>query len=91
MGYEAIPAGKDIPNDFNVIIEIPAQSDPVKYEVDKDTQTLWVDRFIGTGTSTCASDTATGLCLLNISVRVGKAKSTPRVANARISPRLTAC
>lgn len=52
MGYEAIPAGKDIPNDFNVIIEIPAQSDPVKYEVDKDTQTLWVDRFIGTGTST---------------------------------------
>ena len=30
MGYEAIPAGKDIPNDFNVIIEIPAQSDPVK-------------------------------------------------------------
>ena len=49
MGYEAIPAGKDIPNDFNVIIEIPAQSDPVKYEVDKDTQTLWVDRFIGTG------------------------------------------
>lgn len=49
MGFEAIPAGKDIPNDFNVIIEIPAQSDPVKYEVDKDTQTLWVDRFIGTG------------------------------------------
>ena len=49
MGYEAIPSGKDIPNDFNVIIEIPAQSDPVKYEVDKDTQTLWVDRFIGTG------------------------------------------
>lgn len=49
MGYETIPAGKDIPNDFNVIIEIPAQSDPVKYEVDKDTQTLWVDRFISTG------------------------------------------
>ena len=49
MGYEAVPAGKDIPNDFNVIIEIPAESDPVKYEVDKDTQTLWVDRFIGTG------------------------------------------
>ena len=49
MGYEAVPAGKDIPNDFNVIIEIPAQSDPVKYEVDKDTQTLWVYFFIGTG------------------------------------------
>lgn len=30
MGYEAVPAGKDIPNYFNVIIEIPAQSDPVR-------------------------------------------------------------
>ena len=33
MGYEAVPAGKDIPNDFNVIIEIPAQSDPVDAQV----------------------------------------------------------
>ncbi|MBU6492951.1 MAG: inorganic diphosphatase, partial [Burkholderiales bacterium] len=37
------------PNDFNVIIEIAAQSDPVKYEADKETGMLVVDRFIGTG------------------------------------------
>jgi hypothetical protein len=42
-------AGKDLPQDFNVIIEIPAQSDPVKYEADKDLGPLVVDRFIGTG------------------------------------------
>jgi inorganic pyrophosphatase len=33
---------------FNVIIEIPANSDPVKYEVDKETGALFVDRFMGT-------------------------------------------
>ena len=41
--------GKDLPQDFNVIIEIPAQSDPVKYEADKEMGLLVVDRFIGTG------------------------------------------
>ena len=41
-------AGSDIPNEFNVIIEISANSDPVKYEVDKDTGMLVVDRFMPT-------------------------------------------
>ncbi|HLX02786.1 MAG TPA: inorganic diphosphatase [Trinickia sp.] len=49
MSFNHVPAGKDIPHDFNVIIEIPAQSDPVKYEADKDLGMLVVDRFIGTG------------------------------------------
>lgn len=49
MSFNNVPAGKDLPNDFNVIIEIPAQSDPVKYEADKETGLLFVDRFIGTG------------------------------------------
>ncbi|WP_322881608.1 inorganic diphosphatase [Pandoraea sputorum] len=49
MSFNHVPAGKDLPNDFNVIIEIPAQSDPVKYEADKDLGLLVVDRFIGTG------------------------------------------
>ena len=49
MSFNHVPAGKDIPNDFNVIIEIPAQSDPVKYEADKELGLLVVDRFIGTG------------------------------------------
>lgn len=48
MGYNSIPPGKDVPNDVNVIIEIAANSDPVKYEVDKDSGCLWVDRFMGT-------------------------------------------
>lgn len=43
-----IPAGKQIPNDFNVIIEIPANSGPVKYEVDKESGLLIIDRFMPT-------------------------------------------
>lgn len=38
----------NIPNEFNVIIEIPANSDPIKYELDKDTGLIFVDRFMGT-------------------------------------------
>lgn len=49
MSFNHIPAGKDLPSDFNVIIEIPAQSEPVKYEADKEFGLLVVDRFIGTG------------------------------------------
>lgn len=48
MSFEHIPAGKDIPNDFNVIIEIPTNSDPVKYEIDKDSDAVFVDRFMTT-------------------------------------------
>lgn len=46
MSYNKIPAGKDVPNDINVIIEIPAQSNPVKYEVDHEMDALVVDRFM---------------------------------------------
>jgi len=48
MNFNKIPPGEKIPEDINVVIEIPANSDPVKYEVDKDTGVLMVDRFIGT-------------------------------------------
>ena len=48
MSLNSVSAGKDVPNDVNVIIEIPALSEPVKYEVDKDSGALFVDRFIGT-------------------------------------------
>lgn len=47
--FKHISAGINIPDDCNVIIEIPAHSEPVKYEVDKETGTLMVDRFM-TGT-----------------------------------------
>ena len=52
MSYNDIPAGKDLPNDINVIIEIPANHDPIKYEVDKDSDALFVDRFVATPSST---------------------------------------
>lgn len=48
MRLDKVSAGRDIPNDLNVIIEIPANADPVKYEVDKETGALFVDRFMGT-------------------------------------------
>ncbi len=46
MSFNSVPAGKEIPNDIYVIIEIPANSPPVKYEIDKDSDTLFVDRFM---------------------------------------------
>ena len=36
------------PDIFNVIIEIPMNADPIKYEVDKETGAIFVDRFMGT-------------------------------------------
>ena len=48
MGLDLVKAGKDVPNDINVIIEIPAQADPIKFEVDKDSGAVFVDRFMGT-------------------------------------------
>ncbi len=48
MSLNRVTAGKDVPNDFNVIIEIPAHADPIKFEVDKETGALFVDRFVQT-------------------------------------------
>lgn len=48
MSLKNISPGKDLPNDINVVIEIPANSQPVKYEVDKESGALFVDRFMST-------------------------------------------
>lgn len=48
MNIDAISAGKDVPHDINVVIEIPANGAPVKYELDKDSGALLVDRFMST-------------------------------------------
>lgn len=48
MNLENLPHGEDVPNDINVVIEIPAHGSPVKYEVEKDSGMLVVDRFMGT-------------------------------------------
>jgi inorganic pyrophosphatase len=48
MGLMRIHEGENAPEEVNVIIEIPMKGDPVKYEVDKDTGALFVDRFLST-------------------------------------------
>ena len=48
MILDRVGYGDHVPNEINVIIEIPSHSDPVKYEVDKDTGAMFVDRFMGT-------------------------------------------
>ena len=48
MILDRVSYGEKVPNEINVIIEIPSHSDPVKYEVDKDTGAMFVDRFMGT-------------------------------------------
>jgi inorganic pyrophosphatase len=48
MNFDNIPAGINPPEDIYVAIEIPANSSPVKYELDKDMGALLVDRFMAT-------------------------------------------
>jgi inorganic pyrophosphatase len=48
MSLNNVNAGRDVPNDFNVVIEIPMNGDPIKYEVDKESGAIFVDRFMGT-------------------------------------------
>ena len=48
MNLDRVSSGNNIPNEINVIIEIPSHSDPVKYELDKETGAMFVDRFMST-------------------------------------------
>lgn len=48
MGLELVSAGKNPPDEINVVIEIPKDSEPVKYEVDKETGAIFVDRILST-------------------------------------------
>ena len=48
MRIEAISTGKNPPEDVNVIIEVPIGGEPIKYEMDKEAGTLFVDRFLYT-------------------------------------------
>ena len=48
MDITKISPGKDLPHQINVIIEVPMNSDPVKYEMDKDSGAIFVDRFLAT-------------------------------------------
>ena len=48
MSLDNVLPGKNVPIHFNVIIEIPMNADPIKYEVDKESGAIFVDRFMGT-------------------------------------------
>ncbi|WP_369161115.1 inorganic diphosphatase [Candidatus Thiodiazotropha sp. LNASS1] len=48
MNLDRVSSGKNIPDEINVIIEIPSNADPVKYEVDKETGAMFVDRILRT-------------------------------------------
>lgn len=48
MNLDRVNSGDHVPNEINVVIEIPAHSDPVKYELDKETGAMFVDRFMNT-------------------------------------------
>jgi inorganic pyrophosphatase len=48
MRLDAIPIGKNPPDDVNVIVEVPIGGEPIKYEMDKAAGTLFVDRFLYT-------------------------------------------
>ena len=48
MSLDKVSPGKNAPYSFNVIIEIPMNADPVKYEVDKESGAIFVDRFMST-------------------------------------------
>ena len=48
MGLTHVAVGNDAPNDINVVIEIPVNGEAVKYEVDKDSGLVFVDRVLNT-------------------------------------------
>jgi inorganic pyrophosphatase len=48
MRLDAIAVGNDPPHDINVVIEVPVGGEPIKYEMDKEAGTLFVDRFLYT-------------------------------------------
>src|ERR1700742_414403 len=48
MNLDAIPIGTKPPEDINVVIEVPIGGEPIKYEMDKASGALFVDRFLYT-------------------------------------------
>ena len=48
MRIDQIPSGRNVPQDVNVIVEVPIGGEPIKYEMDKAAGTLVVDRFLYT-------------------------------------------
>ena len=52
MRLDALKIGKNPPDDVNVVIEVPIGGEPIKYEMDKESGALVVDRFLFDGPET---------------------------------------
>ncbi len=48
MDLSRLPAGSNPPHEINVLIEVPLRSDPIKYEFDKASGAIFVDRYLYT-------------------------------------------
>ncbi len=48
MSLQQVPAGKNLPDEINVIIEVPMNSPAIKYEIDKESGAIFVDRMLKT-------------------------------------------
>jgi inorganic pyrophosphatase len=48
MSLNQVSAGDKLPDELNALIEIPMQGEPVKYEINKATETVFVDRILFT-------------------------------------------
>jgi inorganic pyrophosphatase len=48
MNLDRLPIGKNPPQEVNVVVEVPLRSDPIKYEFDKESGAITVDRFLYT-------------------------------------------
>jgi inorganic pyrophosphatase len=59
MNIDAIAVGFNPPEDINVIVEVPIGGEPIKYEMNKSSGSLFVDRFLYTP---MRSQEITGLC-----------------------------
>ncbi|MDQ0396110.1 inorganic diphosphatase [Labrys monachus] len=48
MRIEAVSTGRNPPHEINVVVEVPVGGEPIKYEMDKESGALVVDRFLYT-------------------------------------------
>ena len=50
MDISKIASGNNVPDDLNVLIEVPLGGEPIKYEIDKASGAMFVDRYLYTNT-----------------------------------------
>jgi inorganic pyrophosphatase len=90
MDLAKIPAGKATPEDIFVVIEIPAQGAPIKYEVDKDSGALLVDRFMApTPLMPCSVIRARPVGMLKMTDESGVDAKIIAVPHSKLTPLYT--